>query len=237
MSVEKGNIAPSSIFPVGLDSAVGAYVWMRDNLEDHSKGRINPESQEQELTRLRAKQPRLFLFLDQMRDLRGTTMLSPENRNSYYNGLIFMARTLENHYRAQKQGFPFFGEACLIGYFQDLIDVENNHFEISLLKEAQGIEEKDPFFPSSLNSLILSGFAPENQLHRVTETFIISSENAAHKVCDDEEFGRKIMLKGELANRYGPIKGFAYGATDLYACVERFEKAKQLRRLLRAGVK
>lgn len=237
MSIERQRAETRSIFPISTLAAIDSYVWMKNNLEVPSENRVDPLAQGEEIAKLRKQQPNLFLFLDQMKHLRGAVMFAQDNKFSYDNGVLFMMRTFQNQFRASGRSFPTLSEASLLNYFQNLIDVEVSHYDVEELKQAQGIDSNTPFLPYALANLALDPKAQTPALLRIKETFTLKSEDAAHYLCDDEEFGRDIILKGEVANKFGPIMGFVYGATDVYNALEQFEQAKSLRRLLRIEIK
>lgn len=237
MSLERQQVKTHSVFPISTSAAVDAYVWMKNNLEFASSSQPDPEVLESEFRKLRSQQPNLFLFLDQMKHLRGAVMFSQDNKFSYDHGVLFMMRTFKNQFREAGKSFPTLSEPSLLGYFQDLIDVEVNHSDIEKLKELQGVDPNTPFLPYALANLSLGKSAQISGVQRVIETFTLNSERAAHGLCDGEEFGRDIMLKGEVANRFGPIMGFVYGATDVYTAIKQFESAKYLRKQLRIETK
>lgn len=227
----------NKIFPIPTQTAIDAYVWMRDNLETTSKDEMSPDLREGELIRFRKKQPIFFLFLNQMKYLRGATMFSSDNETSYENGIIFMMRTFQNNFRQSGQVFPELSAASLSGYFQNLIDVENNHFAIEQLIKTQGIiNRQTPLLPSTLASIALDTNAQTPELLRVKETFRLNSEFMARDLCDGEDLGG-IMHRGDVANKFGPIMGFTYGATDVYGAIKYFEEGKAWRNILRIETK
>lgn len=234
MSVERQTVKTGQVFPVFTEAAIGAYVWMKINLDFSTHDGLF--TRDRELKKLRSSHKDLFLFLDQMRHLRSTVMFSQDNRDSYDNGVLFMMLTMQNQYRIAGKSFPTLSEASSLAYFQNLVDIERNHNDIEKLKELGGVEPYSPLLPYSLANLALNPGSQTPELVRVRDTFIINSEAKAHYLCDDEELGRDIMLKGQLANRFGPIMGFVYGATDVYTTLQQFEEAKSLRRKLRVNV-
>lgn len=237
MSLERQQVKTDGVFPVSIPAAIDAYVWMKKNLEISLKNPTDPSIHENELAKLRSQQPNLFFFLDQMKHLRGSIMFSQDNKFSYDNGILFMMRTLQNQFQSAGQSFPTLSEASMLSYFQNLIDVETNHHDTNILKDLQGINQNSPLLPYALANLSLSPNTQTPAFIQAREAFIINSGQAAHILCDGEEFGRNIMLKGEVANRFGPIQGFVYGATDVYMAIKQFGEAKSLRRLLRDEVK
>lgn len=237
MSLEKQQVKTHGVFPISTPAAVDAYVWMKNNLESSSSNQTVPGILEDELAKLRTQQPNLFLFLDQMKHLRGSVMFSQSNKFSYDHGVLFMMRTFKNQFREAGKSFPTLSEPSLLGYFQNLIDVETNHPDIEKLKEIQGIDPNTPLLPYALANLALGTNIQTPAVQKVVETFTLNSEQAAYSLCDGEELGRDIMLQGETANRFGPIQGFVYGATDVYTVIKQFEEAKDLRRQFRIKTK
>lgn len=207
-------IPAQSAFPISQFSAEYAARWCNSNIRS-DMGR------ETALLRMHAMQPELGEFLGDMEKLRSTFYGSVEFKKGYESGSIFMFEALRNEYQSTLRLFPNITKTDANMYFQDLLDIENNHFEIEKLKAEKEINPKIALSPLIFREIMHSS-KDSASLSRLIDSFMNISEYKAEDLTH-EEVGRA-LTPGGIGTQLGNTHSMLMGAIDVYEIVKRAEE-------------
>lgn len=197
------------------------------------------DNQKIEQLRLQEEQPDVYAFLNGMWSLRRNTMIGADQADSYTNGSLFMLKVVENYLEQKKRMVTKFSGDTFLGYFNDLINIEINHYEIERLKKDSGISTSTNLYPSSLSAIITAGKANPIILERVLHTFTGNSIDEVECMLKSEPPIAEALSNDSFSNTfgYGFSEGLKLGMTDIYAGIRKAEDTRNLNKILQTRVR
>lgn len=197
------------------------------------------ESQHIEVIKLKEEQPDAFAFMEGMKKLRTSIMISRDQVDTYTNAFLFANRVIQSDTDAKRKLFIPIDDEPFTGYFNDLIDIENNHFEVDAIKMDNGIPENFDLQPSTLAMIFERGKSNSHYLAKVGKTFIDNSESETAYMLDAETGLRTILSNRNFINTfgYGYLEGLKYGMADFYGGIRKSRDASNISNVLRTKVR
>lgn len=227
MLIETRDVFDSSpMLPLSESSVSDATRW--------AIAKLTGEERTQQMAILPHIQPDLYLFLTDMCQFRANIMMGDMEKDSYMNGAVFMQKAIENNQIYHRKIPLSFTEGPISGFFQDILDVENNHFEIENLKELCGLESDEWLTPKNFLDLSTNSALNCPYLSRLAYAARLQTHDNVAELKRDEKEVESALVNSHIVSLLGPIDGFLFGASDVYGIYKKMEMGKIIDKWIRS---
>lgn len=217
-----------AVFPLGMDAVQEAVYWT-------SAFFSVPNQKRSEMQRLEKDQFGLSFLIKEMGQIRNGIQFKDPKHQSHENGALFMINIIKNQYKNTGKIFPSLSSDITRTYFFDLINADNNSYEISLVHKNNRVSAKDPSLFPFLKELTAPVTTPQGR--RLKSSFIGNSRYRLKEMMDNEQYVSEVLKNGTFTRNYGHIDGLQYGALDVYEAFNLYEERKKLNKIWNTEVK
>lgn len=227
MSAERKEFSQtSSTFPIKKLDSEKAIEWGNAYLR-------NPGGVNASLQQLLAKHEHLYAFLVDMDSLRTLLSNRKPHNISYFDGSLVMLQAIENSYFRGGKVLPVIKEGICEGYFNNLLDIENNHHEFEEIKKDLYIPPEQDLKPNDLYFTVTNGLSDPKKVTRVVSALHSGSRGKIREFRQKE----KIFFEAAIGNRAGILpRSYQHGILDVYGAFEQIELSERIEELVREPV-
>lgn len=217
-----------AVFPLGMDAVQEAVYWTTALFSV-------PDQKRSEMNRLEKDQFGLFFLIKEMGQIRNGIQFGNPKRQSHENGALFMVNIIKNQYKNTGKIFPSLSSDITRTYFFDLLNADNNSYEITSINNKNRAQTKGPSLSPFLKELTTAATTLPGR--RLKSSFISNSQYRLKEMMNNEQYVSEVLKNGTFARNYGHIDGLQYGALDAYEAFSLFEERRKLNRIWNKEVK